>query len=728
MRRLPRLGHMIAAGRPVIPPAAVLLLSVLLTGAIWWAVRIQADYLAEVRFTAIATDVVGAIDKRMRDYEQVLRGGVAYMVAEDMQVGPAEWRSYVAGLRVADNYPGLQGIGLSVRVSPRSVESFEAAMRAAGLEGFSVTPAGPREDVHAIIYLEPMDLRNRRAVGYDMFSEPTRRAAMSRARDTALPALSGKVTLVQEITGEVQSGSLLYLPLYRPGAAPATVAARREALVGFVYSPFRMADLMHGIVGAWLEDVVLRVHDGAPGAGSRMFGPGGLPDTGFRRTAALDVYGRRWTIEVAATPALAASLGSPYPMVVLVSGLTISVLLWWLARAMLTERHRRLTLTKVNRQLARARAEAEAAVAAKSKFLAAASHDIRQPVQSLLLLVAALARKLAGHPAHVFVVQLERSVDALRLLLDGLLDVSRLDAGVVVPQVGPVGVHEMLARLRRDYAPRAAAAGLDFRVVDCGCWVRSDQALLERILRNLVENALCYTPHGKVLVGCRRRPGGLRFEVHDTGIGIAAADRAAVFEEFYQVGNPERDRHKGLGLGLAIVRRLAALLGHRLDLGSEVGRGSCFSLLVPLADAPEPAGPQSADVVGFEALARRLTVVVVDDEEMVRDALRLMLEDWGCTVVAGGDAEEAVVAVDAAAAPPDVMITDYRLRHRQTGVQALARLRAHTGRPLPGIVLTGDSAPERVAEATRGGNLILHKPVSPRDLQKALERLLVPGR
>lgn len=727
MRRLHRLGHMIAAGRPVVPPAVVLLLSVLLTGAIWWAVRVQAAYLANVRFTAVASDVVSAIDKRMRDYEQVLRSGVAYMAAEDNRVSRAEWRTFVAGLRVEENYPGIQGIGVSLRVTPTSVEAFEAAMRDLGAEGFAVTPAGPRDEVHSIIYLEPMDARNQRAVGYDMFSEPTRRAAMARARDTGWPALTGKVTLVQEITEDVQGGTLLYLPVYRPGADPQTVDDRRAALVGFVYSPFRMGDLMHGIVGGWLDDVVVRLHDGTSGEAERLFGPGQVPATGHLRTATLDVYGRQWVIEVAATPAMRASLDSPYPTVVLVAGLVISVLLWWLARAMLGERRRRLALTKANRQLARARADAEAAGAAKSKFLAAASHDIRQPVQSLLLLVGALSRKLADHPAHGFVTQLERSVDALRLLLDGLLDISRLDAGVVEPQVGPVSVHEMLMRLRRDYAPRAAAAGLQLKVVDCACWVLSDQALLERILRNLMENALRYTPKGKLLVGCRRRPGAVRFEVYDTGVGIAEADRAAIFEEFYQVGNLERDRHKGLGLGLAIVRRLATLLGHRLDVASEFGRGSCFSLEAPLTAGPVPECAEMADDAAFDALARRLTVVVVDDEEMVRDALRLMLEDWGCTVVAAGDADEAMAALDAAGGRPDVVITDYRLSDHQTGLQGLARLRAHTGLHMPGIILTGDTAPERIVEATRGGNLILHKPVSPRDLRKALERFAPPA-
>ncbi|MGC2856439.1 CHASE domain-containing protein [Novispirillum sp. DQ9] len=723
MRRLHRLGRVIAAGRPVVSPFLVLLVSLLFTGLMWWAVRVQANHLAEVRFTSVVNDVVSAIDKRMRDYEQILRSGVAYMAAENAAVTREEWRDFVAGLRVEENYPGIQGIGYSVRVTPRPVGAFEAEMRAQGAPGFTVHPGDPRDDIHAIVYLEPQDHRNQQAIGYDMYSDPIRRAAMARARDTGRAALSDKVTLVQEITDDIQAGALLYEPLYRPGSDPRTVEERREALLGFVYSPFRMDDLMRGIVGPWLDEVVVSLHDGTRGAEARLFGPPEMPDNGFLRSTTLEVFGRRWEIDVAATRVKRERLFSPYPDVVLGAGLVISVLLWWLSRAILAERRRRLALTRANRQLAQARADAEAAGASKSKFLAAASHDIRQPVQSLVLLVAALSRKLADHPAHSYVRQLETSLDALRLLLDALLDISRLDAGVVEPHIGAVDVHEILGRLRRDYAPRAAAAGLRLRVVDCGCWVRSDQALLERILRNLLENALRYTPSGKVLVGCRRRGETMLFEVHDTGIGIAAADRAAIFEEFYQIDNPERDRHKGLGLGLAIVRRLAVLLDHDLKVVSEVGVGSCFSLRVPRAPAPVPCGQESPDEGRFAALARPLTVLVVDDEEMVRDALRVMLEDWGCTVRTAADAAGALDAYTASGGRLDVVVTDYRLRDNRTGVQLMDRLNLHAGRQVPAILLTGDTAPERIAEAAGAGHVILHKPVGPRDLRSALEHL-----
>lgn len=228
-----------------------------------------------------------------------------------------------------------------------------------------------------------------------------------------------------------------------------------------------------------------------------------------------------------------------------------------------------------------AKAEAERASLARSKFLAAASHDLRQPVQSLLLLIEVMKLRQAGTPLEKVTVQMELALDALRLLLNSLLDISKLDAGVVVPALQDVAMGPLLRRLGEEYAVRAAGQGLTLRVVPTSLVLISDQALLERLLRNLIENALRYTPRGKIVVGCRRTRGMMRIEVADSGIGIAPENHEAVFEEFLQVANTARDRSQGLGLGLAIVRRLAGLLGGRVELHSVLGKGSRFTLLVP---------------------------------------------------------------------------------------------------------------------------------------------------
>jgi len=228
-----------------------------------------------------------------------------------------------------------------------------------------------------------------------------------------------------------------------------------------------------------------------------------------------------------------------------------------------------------------AKGEAERACLARSKFLAAASHDLRQPVQSLLLLIEVMKIRLSGTPMEKVTTQMEHALDALRLLLNSLLDMSKLDAGVVVPEIAEVDLGQLIDRLADEYRVRAAHSGLELRVVHTSLRIVTDATLLERLLRNLLENALRYTTKGRILMGCRRVGTGARIEVLDTGIGIAPENHEAVFEEFHQVGNTNRDRSQGLGLGLAIVRRLVTLLGGRIELKSALGKGAHFSLVLP---------------------------------------------------------------------------------------------------------------------------------------------------
>lgn len=245
---------------------------------------------------------------------------------------------------------------------------------------------------------------------------------------------------------------------------------------------------------------------------------------------------------------------------------------------------------EAQRQAESARADAERANLAKSKFLAAASHDLRQPAQSLVLFTSALSAQLQDHPARRVVSYIEQTSDALRALLDSLLDISRLDAGTIVPRVGATPLAPILDRLATEYALRAIDKGLSFRVAPSSAWCLTDPALLDRILRNLVENALRYTDRGKILLGCRQRGNDLEIQVVDTGIGIARDQLDTIFEEFVQVGNPARDRSQGLGLGLAIVKRLAQMLGHQVSVESRQGRGSRFSITLQMAATPDITG------------------------------------------------------------------------------------------------------------------------------------------
>ncbi len=291
----------------------------------------------------------------------------------------------------------------------------------------------------------------------------------------------------------------------------------------------------------------------------------------------------------------------------------LCALVLWVAHALDEMDQRRSSMEAA---LMQAKADAERANVAKSQFLAAASHDLRQPVQSLVLFMALLTERVLEQPAKNLIAAAQQALDALRLLLDGLLDVSKLDAGLVAPELGPVALGRLLERMRTEYADRAAEVGLKLRVVPCSLTVLSDPLLLDRMLRNLIENALRFTDQGSVLIGCRRRGTNAWIEVLDTGIGIAPAYQQTIFEELRQLNNPERNAAKGLGLGLSIVQRLGRLLGHGVTVESAPGKGSRFAISVPVLASGKPVemiSPERSETANVEGL-----VVVVDEEEMVR--------------------------------------------------------------------------------------------------------------
>ena len=364
---------------------------------------------------------------------------------------------------------------------------------------------------------------------------------------------------------------------------------------------------------------------------------------------------------------------------------------------------------------------AEEASLAKTRFLASASHDLRQPVHALGLFVGALRGYNLDTEPRLLVDRIEESVSAMDGLFSALLDISRLDAGVVAPEWQVFAIQPLLDRVLRDYAVEASAKGVSLRAHKAGWFVRSDPVLLERILRNLVSNAVRYTDRGGVLVGCRKRA-ALRIEVWDTGKGIPQAHLQRVFEEFYQLDNPERDRARGLGLGLAIVRRLAGLLGHAVQIASRPGRGSVFSVEVPLAEASRARLPTPA-----LGASRRGLILVVDDEAAIQDGMRSLLQGWGHDVLCAGSGAEMLACAARRAGRPDLIICDYRLRGEETGADVIARLQQHYNYPIPGLLITGDTAPDRLEEATNSGLLLLHKPVANSRLRAAVNHFLRAG-
>lgn len=369
--------------------------------------------------------------------------------------------------------------------------------------------------------------------------------------------------------------------------------------------------------------------------------------------------------------------------------------------------------------------EAEMATLAKSRFLAAASHDLRQPTHAPGMFVARLAQLPHDAETRHLIVNLEASVRAMQDLLDSLLDISRLDADAVKVHLQAFPIMDLLEPLRGGLSPVAADKGLRLRVRPCQAWVLSDPILLSRILLNLVSNALSYTHRGGVLVACRMTRGGshLRIEVWDSGIGIAPEHQQDIFKEFFQIANPERDRSKGLGLGLHIVDRTAKLLGYALRLTSIPGRGTRFSIEVPTT---APTGRAAKASVSSDALSsgglEGLHVLVIEDDSASAQALSGLLTSWGCTVVAVEDLQSALSAVSATFVP-QVILSDYRLRNRTTGMETLSRLRAALGHQVPACLMSGDTDPVLMQACREAGVPLLHKPVRPAKLRTLLRRL-----
>jgi signal transduction histidine kinase/CheY-like chemotaxis protein len=360
----------------------------------------------------------------------------------------------------------------------------------------------------------------------------------------------------------------------------------------------------------------------------------------------------------------------------------------------------------------------------KSHLIASASHDLRQPLHALNLFVARLRDEPEPAERSRLVARIDASVASMNELFESLLDMTKLDAGIVEPSTTKLPIQRLLDRIETTFAEAAHKKGLRLRVVESGAWVESDPILLERILLNLVSNAVRYTEKGGVVVGCRRRGGDtLRIDVCDTGSGIPEDQRRRIFGEFYQLARSDAVRREGLGLGLAIVDRLCRLLAHRVEVDSHPGRGSRFSVSAPVAQARTeiemlaPASPLADP-------ARGKRIFVIDDDALVLDGMRGILQGWGCEVETAVSGDAALSRLAEAGARPDLIISDSRLADGETGLDAIARLRAAAGAPIPAFIITGDTAPERLREASAGGFSLLHKPVSPMALRTTLNRLL----
>ncbi|MEO7727190.1 MAG: hybrid sensor histidine kinase/response regulator [Burkholderiales bacterium] len=384
-------------------------------------------------------------------------------------------------------------------------------------------------------------------------------------------------------------------------------------------------------------------------------------------------------------------------------------------------------LAQQNTVLESAHRVVEDASRAKTQFFAAASHDLRQPLHAIGLFTSALAEKAATSEVKQLVASINQSVRALQSLFNELLDISKIDSGVIKPAIRDFPASELVEWLSAEFSAEAAAKGIVFTVEAPPTMVRSDPVLLERILRNLIANALRYTEAGEVSLGATQLASTLRLEVRDTGIGIAQADQQKIFEEFTQLQNPARTSKKGLGLGLSIVKRLCDLLGYRISLNSKPGQGSTFSFEVPLGVAiPRPAAdaqPAKTARSDLSDLGGRL-IVVIDDEEAIVAGMQALLSVWGAEVIASTSGDDVISRVHEAGRLPDLFIVDYRLGDADTGIDVAQRLRQTLDPEIPAVLVTGSITPDLEEKARVAGLEFLLKPVTAADLARCIEGLL----
>jgi Na+/proline symporter/signal transduction histidine kinase len=370
-------------------------------------------------------------------------------------------------------------------------------------------------------------------------------------------------------------------------------------------------------------------------------------------------------------------------------------------------RERTAELLKLNTALAIAKSQADEASLDKTRFIAAASHDILQPLNAARLYASALSDRELPRDERTIAERIDASLGAVEEILKALVDISRMDAGRLEPEIGPVSLREVLDRLRVEFEPIAKEKSLSLEILDSSTWVRTDEKLIRRILQNLIANAIKYTASGRVLVGVRRRDRYVEIQVHDTGPGIPSDKQEEIFKEFKRLDETAGSA-RGIGLGLSIVERIGRVLDHAISVRSAPGKGACFSVMLPRT-APEPQAEAEASVRTAEQVTRA-RVLCIENEPVVLGGMLTLLKGWGCQVIVAASESEAIAVLDEAGEDIDLVLADYHL-DRGTGDNAIRAVRQHVGREVPGVIITADHTPKIQRELRRGGFVVLRKPV-----------------
>jgi signal transduction histidine kinase/AmiR/NasT family two-component response regulator len=703
----------------------VLLSGLSVTAASTVYVALTARSQARVRFGAAVQDVTTALLGRLENDVALLRAGSA-LFATSGGVSRQEFQRFAEQLELHQRFRGVQGVGFSRRVRASERRRIESEMRRLGLRDFRIWPAEPSDGLlDTILFIEPLDVRNRRALGFNMFSEEVRRTAMLAAAREARPVASGRVTLVQEgPDSREQGGFLVFMPVYRGGSIPDDPAARIRALEGFVYSPFRVGDLVDSVLDAEQRArLVVQIYDGSAVAqNSILFDStrGVVTPTvaDLTRIEPLDIQGRRWTMVIAAQPSFGHGNRLTVPLL-LAFGLIVSFALFALTRA--EARARALTEASAA-ELRRSEEELQAASRAKDEFLATLSHELRTPLNAILGWTRMLRMGHVDESRGAAALQvIERNARALARLVEDLLDMSRVVTGKLRLDLRSVALNPIVEEALATVRPAADAKGITVVWTpdpDVG-WIVAAPDRLHQVFWNLLSNAIKFTPAGgRVDVATSRGPGEVVVTVRDTGRGISAEFLPHVFERFRQADSTSTRSHAGVGLGLAIVRHLVELHGGAISVASEgLDKGAVFTARFPVRGIAPQEPPSRTAVVTTGLAERRLSlaglrVLVVDDEEDARVLVEHALDGEAALVQTAASAASALVYLRDHEV--DVVISDLAMPG-EDGYTLLRHVRASDlsrVRTLPVVALTAYArADDRSRALAAGFQAFISKPV-----------------
>ena len=692
--------------------AVFIALTLLATGYVWRTSH-DAD---RARFENAVQTTRDAISVRIETYLNVL-GATRGLAVSDPAIPREELREYVRNLNVQVRYPGIQAIGLLLRIPHDEVPRVEAELRREGIRSFRIWPDGERDEYYPIVLIEPLNRRTMTAMGYDMSTNAVRREAMERARDTGRPTTSGPVTMIQETDASRPPGFLIYTPLYATGTTPATLAERRAALTGFIYAPFRGHDFFEGIFPSQTRpEIGFAIHDG----GALLYRTEDLPgDPRFVSNGTLTIAGRTWQVQWVsrrhAGGGAALITGGTF-----IGGIAISVLLFLLIRTQLAAREQ---AERTAARLRESEADLQRANRAKDEFLATLSHELRTPMTSIMGWSQMMgADNLDRETARTAIDAVRKSAKVQAQLIDDLLDVSRITAGKMRIETKPVELRSVVAAAIDTVHATALTKDVELQYdLQSGIFVTGDAHRLQQVVWNLLSNAVKFTPAGgSVFVTVSGSGRDAVIEVRDTGQGIDPAFMPHLFERFRQADSSTTRTHMGLGLGLAIVRHLVELHGGTVSAESKgPGRGATFRIRLPLLQheavrATVPAEPDMSALAGVR-------VLVVDDDDEVRGYVAAVFRSNDTEVKTAASAREALEILREW--PADVVLTDLAMPNAD-GFDLLHWIRTSSlerVRNLPVIALTAFAMPEDRQRVLDGGfQGFLAKPVEPERLRTAI--------